>query len=165
MHHGGASDSRSGSMQQRSIQEHGQEGATPRSQMRHRRISTKDSQRRKVWNLVTMNSTSCATGKSWLKNEAVKQADIVAWQEIHVTHHEADLLRDHLRSHSWHAVIEPSLSTEAGGLSGGVGILTAKQLGQQPPSFLPTCIVETGRILVRHVQGIIKASFQAAFWP
>ena len=52
--------------------------------------------------------------------------------------------------------------TAAEGTCGGVAILTAKQLGQKPPSFLASSISTPGRAVVRHLQGIIPGGLVVA---
>ena len=76
-------------------------------------------------------------GEKWLEHENVKNADLVAWQEIHLREHDCRALRDRLKSKGWHAFIAPSKITQAEGTCGRVGYPHREATGPATAYFPP----------------------------
>ena len=118
--------------------------------------------RRKLWTFVITNSTTCKSGEEILAAPEVSSADIVAWQEHHIADPvECNALRAKLQRGKWNCFLEASLPTD-GGTSAGVALLTRKHIGQRPPSFAPTSVCTRGRVIYRHVDGVIPGGLIVA---
>ena len=124
--------------------------------------------KRDTWTFVTMNTTSQVSGELALCSDLVASADIIAWQEHKTPARGLSDLRYRMRQAGWNACAPPCLTPSGGPAtagrqcSGGVALLTSKHIGHEAPTFLPSSVLESGRIVLRHVHAVIPGEIGRA---
>ena len=109
----------------------------------------------KLWQFLTMNSTSGSTGELILADPRVRGTEVVFWQEHHYLLTKCHEARARLDRGGRHGCFGPVKATEAGGTSGGVAIATLKHVGHSPPTTLLNSVLVDGRMVARHIHGFL----------
>ena len=118
--------------------------------------------RRTSWSLISLNSTSAKSGEAAINETALRRADFICWQELHLVAAQTVDLRARLRWLGWLAFLEPSYASSRGGTHGGVAFLAQKHINRGAPSFAVTSVVNQGRIVVRRVDAVIPGGLIVA---
>ena len=103
-----------------------------------------------------MNSTSGKRGEAVLNLPRTRAADAALWQEHNYTEALSSDVHARLQAVGRRAFLAPAICGKAGATtSGGVGVVTAAHVGHGAPALLDKSILDAGRLVVRHLRGMI----------
>ena len=102
-----------------------------------------------------MNTSSGPTGTQVLSDERLGTDDIILWQEHKLPRTQCQAYAHKLAQGKRLFHFEPAIRTDKGGLSSGVAIGTRAYIGHSPPATLGTSTIVPGRVLARHIHGLL----------